>query len=76
MDSPFIPTEDTLKKYQMDTTALDKTLKEVGEKYARVKQLEVENELLRAQVSSLTRTILMMKQVMEEKGLLDEFDQE
>ncbi|TRO55122.1 hypothetical protein E2P64_07765 [Candidatus Bathyarchaeota archaeon] len=76
MDSPFIPTEDTLKKYQMDTTALDKTLKEVGEKYARVKQLEVENDLLRAQVSSLTRKILMMKQVMEEKGLLDEFDQE
>lgn len=54
----------------MDNEALEKILKEVGEKDARNKVLEVENELLREQNMQLIRQNLMMKQIMEEKGII------
>jgi len=54
----------------MDNEALERILKEVGEKDAKAKVVEVENQLLKEQNMQLIRQNLMMKQVLEEKGLI------
>lgn len=69
-DSPFNPSPDIIRQYQMDTSALDKMINEIGMMYARSKTLEVENELLREQNDALIKQNLMMKRVMEEKGII------
>ena len=69
-DSPFIPDPEVVKQYQMDTSALDKLINDIGLMYARSKIIETENEILREQNAALIKQNLMMKQVMEEKGII------
>ncbi len=61
---------DVENKFSMDTSSLDRLIKEIGEKYACLRVLEVENELLREQNDALIKQNLMMKRVMEEKGII------
>ena len=69
-DNPFNPSPDIIRPYQMDTTTLDKLINDIGLIHARSKVLEVENELLREQNDALIKQNLMMKRVMEEKGII------
>lgn len=54
----------------MNTESLEKILKEVGEADLKCKLLEVENSNLKKQVDELTKKIMMMKSVMEERGII------
>ena len=58
------------KQKKMNNEALEKILKEIGEKDAKCKVVEVENELLKEQNMQLIRQNLIMKQIMEAKGIL------
>ena len=69
-NSPFNPSPEITRQYQMDTSALDKLINDIGIMHARSKSLEVENELLREQNDALIKQNLMMKRVMEEKGII------
>jgi len=55
----------------MDNEALVRILEEVGGVDVKCRILETENKTLKCQIEELTQKVLMMKEVMQEKGLLE-----
>lgn len=49
---------------------LEKMLKDVGDRELKAKAIEIENELLKVQNEALIKQNTMMKEVMEQTGLL------
>ena len=59
------------RKEDMDNEALVRILEEVGGVDVKCRILETENKTLKCQIEELTQKVLMMKEVMQEKGLLE-----
>lgn len=61
---------ESVEKYCMNNSAIEKIIKDVGEIYAKNKILETENEVLKEQNEALIKQNLMMKEVMERTGII------
>lgn len=59
-----------IQTFNFDQTAFEKMLKEIGEKYARVKVLEAECHMLREQNRELTQKLLDIQTTLKEQGIL------